>query len=865
MPLSAGERLGHYEILGQLGRGGMGTVYRARDTRLGREVAVKVSSERFNERFEREARVVASLNHPNICTLFDVGPNYLVMELIEGESPKGPLPVDTVLDYARQMADALDYAHEHGVTHRDLKPGNLKVTPDGKLKVLDFGLAKTGPASKVASAEDSPTLTVGMTEVGVILGTAAYMAPEQAKGKPVDKRADIWSFGVVLYELATGKRLFKGEDISDILASVLKEAPDFTAVPERLRPLLKRCLEKDPKKRLRDIADAMSLVVESSPRPAPARRTSWAWPAIAAALVIGLGLGVWSPWAQAPPVPLAPVTQFEVELPPGATGLNVVSPDGRKIAFAAPNSSGALRLFVHDLDSLETRELTQAESSGRVPFWSFDSRWLVYHAADRTVKRIDIRGGPPQTVCTDAPTTGGGAWNAEGDVLVSIAGTLRRVTDSGCPPLAGLRGIFPAFLPGGRRFTYVVLPGRVVLGSLGAVEGETVPKPFASIGSLTDFNIPNTGYVPPVGPGHGHVLYIQGGNLLAYPLDEASGRLTGETAVLFGNVSLFSASATLLAYRRSGIAGPTSRLTWVDRAGKRLKTVGDPDSYTAISLSPNAEWATVLIRNDPGSIRNNVGPTDLHRVDLSNGRKLKLTTNQPVSLPVWSDDSREIVYSGAGPEGTTIYRRSAFGSGEAEVVIKLLGTVTSWSSDKRYLLVTVQREKTGTDIDLVSLEGSEAKAMPLLQMQDNESNARFSPDGHWIAYISNESGRPEIYVRSFTPGASDGAPSIGAPLRVSKGMLSNTGLFWGSDSRALAYLNAAGEVAEVSMIDNVQGRFGAPVMVRPGTAGAPIGTFTPDLQGGIVAIEEASPETSANTPQKLVVIENWQSLPQVAR
>jgi serine/threonine-protein kinase len=238
MSFSPGDRLSHYEILGELGRGGMGAVYRARDVRLGREVAIKVSAQQFSERFEREARVIASLNHPNICTLYDVGPNFLVMELIEGENPKGPLPLDTVLDYARQMADALDYAHERAITHRDLKPGNLKITPEGVLKVLDFGLAKVGQAHTESPSEDSPTLTMGMTQAGMILGTAAYMAPEQAKGKPVDKRADIWAYGVVLYELVTGERPFQGVDLAELLAAVLRDEVKLDRIPERIRPLI---------------------------------------------------------------------------------------------------------------------------------------------------------------------------------------------------------------------------------------------------------------------------------------------------------------------------------------------------------------------------------------------------------------------------------------------------------------------------------------------------------------------------------------------------------------------------------------------------------------------------------------------------
>jgi serine/threonine-protein kinase len=263
MPLFAGTRLGPYEILAPIGKGGMGEVYRATDTRLHRDVAIKVSTERFSERFEREARAIASLNHPNICSLYDVGPNYLVMELVEGENLKGPLPLATALDYARQIADALEVAHEKGITHRDLKPGNIRIKADGRVKVLDFGLAKIG-GTPTAPSEESPTVTMHETNAGMILGTAAYMSPEQAKGKPVDKRADIWAFGVVLYEMLTGERIFHGETITEVLASVLKEEPKWDRVPEKVRPLLRRCLEKDPKKRLRDIGEAM-IWVENAP------------------------------------------------------------------------------------------------------------------------------------------------------------------------------------------------------------------------------------------------------------------------------------------------------------------------------------------------------------------------------------------------------------------------------------------------------------------------------------------------------------------------------------------------------------------------------------------------------------------------
>jgi serine/threonine protein kinase len=282
--LNNGERLGPYEILSPIGAGGMGTVYRARDTRLGREVAIKVSEQQFSERFEREARAIASLNHPNICHLYDVGPNYLVMELIEGESPKGPVALDDALRIARQIADALEAAHEKGIIHRDLKPPNIKITPDGTVKVLDFGLAKFSVAEPLSgSLENSPTISMAATQAGIILGTAAYMAPEQARGKPVDKRADIWAFGVVLCELVTGKRVFDGEDGSEVLAAVIKDAPNMAGVPAKIRPLLELCLQKDPKKRLRDIGDVHLLLdggVQTAPEVIPPRRKIYPLPAV---------------------------------------------------------------------------------------------------------------------------------------------------------------------------------------------------------------------------------------------------------------------------------------------------------------------------------------------------------------------------------------------------------------------------------------------------------------------------------------------------------------------------------------------------------------------------------------------------------
>ena len=385
MPLSSGDKLGPYEIVALIGAGGMGEVYRARDPRLGRDVAIKISAQQFTERFEREARAVAALNHPNICTLYDVGPNYLVMEFVEGESPKGPMPLDEALRFASQVAEALAAAHDKGIVHRDLKPANIKIKPDGAVKVLDFGLAKVAPASAGESnAGDSPTLTMGATQAGMILGTAAYMSPEQAKGKSVDKRADIWAFGVVLYELLAGRRLFEGEDVGDVLAAVIKDEPDWTRVPPQVQRLLKSCLQKDPKQRLRDIGDAWKLLDDAvgaghvpPDRVAHARPLPWVIAGVA--LLIGAAGAYWLRPAPEP----ERVAKLSITPPEGTNFVDVVqgspvvvSPDGRAIAFTA-SRSGQQQVWIRPLDSVEARPLPGTEGAYG-PFWSPDSRSLGF-------------------------------------------------------------------------------------------------------------------------------------------------------------------------------------------------------------------------------------------------------------------------------------------------------------------------------------------------------------------------------------------------------------------------------------------------------------------------------------------------------
>jgi hypothetical protein len=451
MLLSAGTRLGPYEVVAPIGAGGMGEVYRAKDTKLDRDVAIKVlpaalarDPERL-ARFEREAKVLASLNHPNIAQIFGIEESgtgrALVMELVPGQTLKGPLPLAEALRIATQIADALDAAHEKGIVHRDLKPANVMVTPTGVVKVLDFGLAKlTEPVGSSGDPNNSPTLTMGATQAGVVMGTAGYMAPEQARGQQdVDRRADIWAFGVVLYEMLTGKHLFHGQTISDILAAVLKVEPDLSAAPAQVRPLLERCLQKDPRKRLQAIGD-WTLLLETAPLPSRlgngvASKVAW----IAAGVLAVVAVGVSFIHFRETPL-VAEAVRFDIPLPEKtsftAGGELAVSPDGRKLVFGANDSSGTAHLWLRSLDSLQARPLPDADPAVSVTlFWSPDSRFVAYGAAGK-LKKIDVTGGPPQTICDVAGIPLGGSWSADGTILFATGQGVMRVSAAGGTPSA---------------------------------------------------------------------------------------------------------------------------------------------------------------------------------------------------------------------------------------------------------------------------------------------------------------------------------------------------------------------------------------------------------------------------------------------
>ena len=794
MALAPGEKLQHFEILALIGKGGMGEVYKARDTRLQREVAIKISDERFSERFEREARVVASLNHPNICALFDVGPNYLVMEYIEGESPKGPLPVETVLDYAKQMAEALDAAHEKGITHRDLKPGNLKITPEGKLKVLDFGLAKVhSPSRPDVSNENSPTLTIGMTEAGMILGTAAYMAPEQAKGKAVDKRADIWAFGVVLYELSTGKRLFKGDDVSDTLASVLKDQPDFDSVPARLRPLLRRCLEKDPKKRLRDIGDALSSLEDSAGaaiRSTPLVKTGRVWPWIAAAIATVAAFAFATLYySRSSPTP-PDLVRFTLSAPPGyvfntsrsGSPEFAPSPDGRYIAFVAnaANSAGAPNtLWIRPTGSLAAQRLENTEGAN-YPFWSPDSKNIAFFARGK-LRRLPISGGSPITIC-DAEDGEGGTWfkqensGSPADETILFApsprAAIQRVAAAGGVPVPVTKlekgetaHIFPQFLPDGKRFIYFVRGGF---------------KPGIYVRSLdsgqTTFLI-DTRHRAVIAPPD-FLLYVRDSTLFAQRWDWKTLKPASEPAALVDEVRLgdgatgrnaFTVSATgLLAYRTGSLEKAQYR--WYTRDGKPTGASFESGGFREIAISPDNKYAAV--------VKSTGSDTDIWLGDLASGVLSRLTSSpESDTQPVWSPDSRRVPFTRLTGNKMGVYQ-TTIGSGKETLVYPDIRLLEAWTHDG----MVVRFLDTNT-VALLPAPPENAvnplteKPRTLLEAKATVDEFRVSPDGKWVAYMTQEGGMPEVWVAAF--------PSFTNIRKLS----THTGVapLWRADGKELVY------------------------------------------------------------------------------
>lgn len=876
MALTAGERLGPYEIVERIGAGGMGEVYRARDPRLNREVAIKVSQEKFSERFEREAKAVAALNHPNICQVYDVGSNYLVMELVEGPTlaeliKQGPIPIQEALALARQMAEALDAAHEKGIVHRDFKPGNVKIKPDGTVKVLDFGLAKTGGAPMAASS-DSPTLTIAQTEAGVILGTASYMAPEQAKGKPVDKRADIYAFGAVLYEMLTGKRLHQGGCTTEVLASVMKEEPGWDAVPPQVRRLLQRCLEKDPQKRLRHIGDVMALVDEGPVTALPSRSLGrrlgglpWG---IATASVAALAALALVHFHEAKP----PVLTATFQIPPDKLNFNIgtnanVSPDGRWLAFPAVGPDNVSRMWVRALDSLEVKPLEAAETTGALtpaPFWSPDSRFIAYIANGKLKKQV-ISGGPPEVLADSiAVVAAGGTWNRDGIIVWgNNSGALERTSASGgrsTPVTVFAPGDtahrFPQFLPDGHHFIYQ-RTGKPE--TTGMYVGSIDVKPEAQSLKPLFISDRQAEYAPSRDGGPGWMLFSREGALMAQHFNPDKLQLSGDpiqvasdvSAFATVNIALYSVSENDELVYRSGSSGQL-QLTWADAQGKATGTLGDPGQYRWPELSPDGARVAVALASQQGNI-------DIWVLDVAHGgTSRRLTFDPAIELnPVWSPDGKQIVFASDRNGHVDLYMHAADGSGEDQLLLKSEENKvpTGFSRDGRFLLYTSTNPKTRGDIWVLPMvperPGGERKPFPFLRTEFNESFAQFSPDGHWIAYMSNESGVAEIYVRPFVPGAE--APGGKSMLSKGGGMLPR----WRGNQLIYSQLDGRVWAVDVTIGKTLEYKVPKLLFQAPSPASSQTG-------GGAISADGSrflfvAPQGASNAPAPFTVVLNWQA------
>jgi serine/threonine protein kinase len=883
MNLAAGARLGPYEIIEKIGTGGMGEVYKARDTRLGREVATKISSERFSERFEREARAIASLNHPNVCQLYDVGDNYLVMELVEGDAPQGPLPLETALNYARQIADALAAAHEKGIVHRDLKPANIKIKPDGQVKVLDFGLAKVGWTNSAPDLQNSPTLSLAATQAGMILGTAGYMAPEQAKGRSVDKRADIWAFGVVLYEMLRGRPLFEGDDVTEVLASVVKDQPDLTQVPFQVRRLLSACLEKDPNRRLRDIGDVWKLLddapvekVKTAVQSSRFGARKYAWIAVIALVLLALIPANVIHWRESSPA-LPEVARFQITAPEKSRFFNtspLLSPDGRKLVFEGSTEDGSRHLWVRSLDTFDAKNIADLQGPA-FAFWSPDSRYIGYYDRGKLWK-VEAAGGTPQDIC-DVPTTiVGGAWSPEGVIVFGNAafssfkglykvaangGTPSQLTSIDASKLEGAH-ILPYFLPDGRHFVYVRF-------SLTSVE-----KSGTYVGSIDD--VPDKQSTQMVVPNHatiqyspsltagakqdmGYLVYLRESTLVAHAFDTRAFRLIGDPIRIADpvgrsandTIGFFSISQTGSLIYRAGNEAGSNQLTWLDRHGTPISdaagpftAISEPGSYSELNLSRDMHNVVV---SSGGAARRDIYVFNFVRSLM--GRLISDPSDD--RSPIWSPDGLQVVFSSARDGQEDLYIKPSNGATNEEVLYKSPGpkTATDWSKDGRFLLFTTSDAKTKTDIWYLPMTG-ERKAMPFLQGPSNEGLGQFSPDGRYVVYLSDESGATGIYVRTF--------PDPNEKWQISK----TTGVDprWRADGKEIIYLSNRKVMAvEVTLTPKFvpgtqQELFEAPI-VNAGSYGRNPGySVTADGKAFLVNMP-----IGPNASRPINVVLNWQS------
>ena len=908
MTLAPGTRLGPFEIVSSLGAGGMGEVYRARDSKLGRDVAVKVllpavaaDPERLS-RFRREAQILAALNHQNIAHIHgfeDAGPHpALVMELVEGATlaerlERGAMPLDEALSIARQTAEALEAAHEHGIIHRDLKPANIKVRPDGTVKVLDFGLAKasdTADGRQHDGIANSPTITSpAMTMQGVILGTAAYMSPEQAKGKPVDKRADLWAFGCVLFEMLSGRRPFEGATIAEVLAKVIEREPDWHALPpttpRSIRTLVRRCLAKDRKSRLDSAAvarleiDEAATTVASADPSGSVASSSRSWPrwAVVATALAGMVASAIAAWmvSRSPEPRLPAVSRFTVT-PPAAQALAfsvndrdvAISPDGTQLAFTGGDDA---QLMLRALDQLELRSLPGIVNA-RAPFFSPDGQWIgVFDLLDEgvttgpvvesTLRRVSLRGGPPVAVARVVGASRGASWGADDSIVFATSDRstgLLRVSASGGEPEVlttpdpakdEVDHFYPSLLPGGRVILFTIV-GRSGARRVAAFDlGSRQQKTLLPSGAQAQYGET------------GHLMYADAGALWTVGFDLSTLSVFGNPVPIVDRV--LTLGATAFAVSRSGtlvyvpVSSESARsLVWVTRQGVISPVPVPPRAYRNPRLSPDGTRIAVHIQLETN---------DIWIGDVSGKRLNRLTfTGTGSYTPVWSHDGRQVIFGSARdapperPDASSLYRRSADGSGNDErlTTSERQQRTNDTSPDGKYLVLEQQTAAGSFDFMLLLLQG-EPRVEPLLQTAFDERNAAISPDGNWLAYESNESGQFQIYVRPF--------PNVtGGQFQVTD----NGGRtpLWSPDGRELFFISrtnmmtASVQLKPTFALGNLTKVFDARSLLLDGRfLGSTLRTFdiSPDGQRFLM-LQDGSLTDDGDAPSLgMVVVQNW--------
>jgi Tol biopolymer transport system component len=879
-------RIGQYEILSALGAGGMGEVYRATDAKLKRQVAVKILPPSLAAdpdrlaRFQREAEVLACLNHPHIAAIYGLedadGVKALVMELVEGQTladriAQGPIPEDEALPIAKQIAEALEAAHDQGIIHRDLKPANIKVRPDGTVKVLDFGLAKAmEPVGVAADLSQSPTLsTPAMTQAGVILGTVAYMSPEQARGKPVDKRADIWAFGCVLYEMLTGERAFDAAGVSETLARVIEREPDWARLPTTLSPALRtylrRCLQKDPRQRVQAIGD-VRLALEGAfetavpQTAAPAGVAQWrrvALVGIAAIIASGAIIGtlVWVAMRPAPPR----VSRLQVT-PSGTAALSInwndrdlaITPDGSRLIYVGNQST---QIFVRALDALAP--LAVFTGAPRGLFVSPDGQWVGFADDRGELKKVAVTGGPAITLATlDTSGPCGATWGPDDTILVAtndLTTGLQRVAASGGPLTVLTRPdraqgeadhIWPEKLPGGRSalFTITALTGGLEAAQVAVLDLQTGTRRVLVRGGS------HAHYVP-----SGHLVYAAAGTLRAVPFDLARLETRGTPVpvvpdvVMTGNggVDAVLAGDGTLAYVSGSVEGTPRTLVWVDRQGHETPIPAPPRPYLLPGLSPDGTRVAVFA-NDQGH--------DLWLWDLGRMALNRLTFAPGLdTVPVWTPDGRRLIFSSELAGVRNLFWQAADGTGAVDRLTESPNTQypSAVSPDGRRLIFTEEAQRTGNDVMMIELDGTR-KITPLVHSPFIERNANVSPDGRWLAYEANDSGRFEIYVRPF--------PDVNSGRWV----VSTTGgtrPTWARSGQELIYVSSVGAVMGVSVAQGPSWAATTPsLLVKEGYFTIPgwwgrSYDISPDGQRFLMIKEGGADGTAA--PPSLIVVQHW--------